>query len=104
MYYAMIMSIQLTKKLPETEIDSLIGDLNSFKKQARTSGKLRGMPNHIFNIYDELEFDESNMLFGGRLRIYMECINRDDFPIDDMRLIADHYEAVIVELVRKIIV
>lgn len=104
MFYGMIITAALTRELPEVELDSFVADLNSFKKRARVCGKLRGNPNHIFNIYDETEFNEASNKFGGSLRVYVETETRDNELIEDIRLICDHYQAVITQLVRKLIV
>lgn len=104
MYYGTIITARLTRELPEVELDSFVADLNSFKNRARVCGKLRGMPNYIFNIYDETEFNEATDKFGGSLRIYVETETRDNPLIDDIKLICDHYQAVITQLVRKLII
>lgn len=104
MYYGMIITARLMKELPESELDSFVADLNSFKKHARVCGKLRGMPNYIFNIYDETDFNEASNKFCGNLRLYIETETRDNDLIEDVRLICDHYEAVITQLVRKLII
>ena len=104
MYYGTIMTAALTRELPEVELDSFVNDLNAFKKRARVCGKLRGMPNYIFNIYDETNFNEATDKFGGNLRVYIETETRDDKIVEDIKLICDHYEAVITQLVRKLIV
>ncbi len=104
MYYGTIITATLTREMPESELDNFIEDLNSFKKRARTAGKLRGMPNYIFHIYDETDFNEANEKFIGSLRIYVETELRDKELVDDIRLICDHYQAVITQLVRKLII
>ena len=103
MYYGTIITATLTRELPENELDSFVADLNSFKNRARVCGKLRGMPNYIFNIYDETDFNEATNKFGGNLRIYVETETRDNPLIDDLKLICDQYQAVITQLVRKLI-
>lgn len=104
MYYGMIITAALIRELPESELDSFVADLNSFKNRARVCGKLRGMPNYIFNIYDETHFNEATLKFGGNLRIYVETEKRDNDLIEDIRLICDHYDAVITQLVRKLVI
>ena len=104
MHYGMIITATLTRELEESELDSFVGDINAFRKRARVCGKLRGMPNYIFNVYDETDFNEVSSKFGGSLRIYVETENRDNDLIEDIRFICDHYNAVITQLVRKLIV
>lgn len=104
MYYGTIITATLTRELPEFELDNFIEDLNSFKRRARVCGKLRGMPNHIFHIYDETDYNEATEKFSGALRIYIETELRDKELVDDIKPICDHYEAVITQLVRKLIV
>lgn len=103
MYYGTIITVALTRELPEVELDTFVADLNSFRKRARACGKLRGMPNYIFNIYDETDFNEATDKFSGNLRLYFETEERDNQLVDDIRLICDHYQAVITQLVRKLI-
>lgn len=104
MHYGTIITAQLTREMPEIELDDFITDLNSFKTRCRTSGKLRGMPNYVFNIYDETDFNETSEKFMGSLRIYFETEERDNALVDDIKLICDRYQAVITQLVRKWIV
>lgn len=104
MHYGIIIGIQFTRELREDELTTFIGDLNSFKKHARVSGKIRGMDNYIFNLYDETEYNEASDKFSGGLRIYVETESREDMPVDDIKLVCDHYEAAINQLVRKWIV
>lgn len=104
MFYGVVIGIHLNRDLPEEELRGLIQDLWSFKKHCRQSGKLRGMPNYIFNLYDETEFNEANDRFTGGLKIYAECDGRNDLPVEDIGNICEHYDAVIVQLVRKLIV
>ena len=101
MFYGIIIGVGLNKPLAETELDAFIGDLNSFKKYAVVRGKLRGMPNYAFNLYDETEYDEIGNVFNGGLRVYVETDKRDSFPIDDLAAICSHYGAVVNQLVRK---
>lgn len=103
MVYGFVISIALRRDLPESELHQFCGDLWSFKKHARMSGKLRGMANYIFNLYDETEFNEANERFIGGLRIYAECNGRNDLPVDDIASICSHYDAEIVQLVRKLV-
>lgn len=104
MFYGVVIGIHLNRELSEDELRDMIQNLWSFKKHCRQSGKLRGMPNFIFNLYDETEFNEANSLFGGALRIYAECDGRTDLPVEDIGNICAHYDATIVQLVRKLIV
>lgn len=101
MLYGIVIGIGLNKPLDESELDAFIGDLNSFKKYAVVRGKLRGMPNHAFNIYDETEYDEVGDVFHGGLRVYVETEKRDSFPIGDLSAICSGYQAQITQLVRK---
>lgn len=104
MHHGIIIGLKLTRQLSENDLDALINDLNSFRKHSRVSGKLRGTPNHIWNIYDETEFDEVSNTFHGGIRIYAEVESRDALPLEDIRLICDHYEVVFDQLVRKWII
>ena len=101
MYYANIVTIRLTRGLKEPELVNLIEDLNGFRTKSRVSGKLRGMPNHIFNIYDETDYDEVNDIFIGELRLYYETEGREDIDVADVATICSHNSAVLSSLVRK---
>lgn len=103
MHYGLTIGIIFTREMEEREVDALVKDLNSFKKDARKAGKIRGMDNYIFHVYDETEYNEVSEKFGGGLRIYAETDSRDTFPVDDVKLICDRHEVVIAQLIRKLI-
>lgn len=104
MHFGTIINVQLTHEMPEVELDDFIEDLNAFRMRCRISGKLRGMPNYVFNIYDETDYNEASEKFSGSLRIYFETDERDAKLIDDIKFICDRYEGAITQLVRKWII
>ena len=104
MHYGLTIGINFTREMAESEVDSLVRDLNSFKKSARKAGKIRGMDNYVFHVYDETEYNEVSEKFGGGLRIYAETESRDTFPVDDVKLICDRYEVVMAQFIRKLLI
>lgn len=102
MFYSVLISAEITRELPEEELDTLAADLWSLKENCRVVGKVLGRPNYIFNIYNETDFNEVSNKFCGRLSIYAETDTRDGFPVDTACAIFGKYECKITSVVRKL--
>lgn len=95
MIFAYTIIFKLDRELPESELDAFVQDLWSFKRIARVAGSIFNdkMKNHIFNIYNETDFNFVNEKFSGQIRMYFEATSPVYSDVADMNVIAKKFDA-----------